>query len=189
MKEDLRIKYIYDKYYNKAYLFVLSYINDKDVADGIISESIIKLLQKIKQDENADYNIKSFLFSILKNMSLDYLRHLKVQQKALDKLLSIQEKELELRIASLENAVYHGLLVNEIQNIVNATLLKMKSRTQEVFKLSRFERLINKEIAAKLFITEKGVEYHISIALRMLKYDLKDYIYLLLVLPYNYFFN
>ncbi|WP_236264258.1 RNA polymerase sigma-70 factor [Dysgonomonas sp. Marseille-P4677] len=190
MKEDLKIKEIYDKYYNKAYSFVRSYVYDKDAVEDIVSEAIIKLWQELKHKNDIEHNITPFLFSILKNMSLDYLRHLVVKQKVLDKLNTINQRELELRIMSLEDSSYDEILVREIQDIVDATILKMKDRTQEIFRLSRFELLTNKEIAKKLGITEKGVEYHISIALKMLRESLKDYINLIAIFPflYNYYF-
>ncbi|MBP8893433.1 MAG: hypothetical protein KBH09_13860, partial [Saprospiraceae bacterium] len=55
-----------------------------------------------------------------------------------------------------------------------------------VFELSRFECLTNKEIAKKLNITTKGVEYHITKVLKMMRLELSDY--LLLTLTLFYFF-
>ena len=176
----VNFKEIYDKYYNSAYLFVRSYVYnyDKDVADDIVAEALIKLWSELKSKEDQTHNVKAFLFSILKNKSLDFLRHQAVRQSAMDNISSVQQRDLELRIMSLEGSEYNEILVREIQEIVNSTLLKMKDNTREVFKLSRFEYLTNKEIAEKLNMTEKGVEYHMSIALKMLRANLKDYLYL-----------
>lgn len=177
MKKNLNIKDIYDRYYKNSYLFVRSYVYDEEVANDIVSESLIKLWYELKEKDGQEHNIKAFLFSILKNMSLDYLRHQAVKQQALNKLSSIQQREVEIRISSLEESEYNEILIREIQDIVNETMSKMKDKTREVFKLSRFEYLTNKEIAAKLDITEKGVEYHMNIALKMLRTDLKDYMH------------
>lgn len=49
--------------------------------------------------------------------------------------------------------------------------------------MSRFENKMNKEIAENLGITVKGVEYHISRALKEFRISLKDY------LPLFYFFS
>ena len=46
--------------------------------------------------------------------------------------------------------------------------------------MSRFQDKSNKNIAEELNISVKGVEYHISKALRSLKISLKDYLPLLL---------
>ena len=42
--------------------------------------------------------------------------------------------------------------------------------------MSRIESMSHKEIAAKLDITTKGVEFHISKALKELRISLKDYL-------------
>ncbi|UZJ64936.1 LuxR C-terminal-related transcriptional regulator [Sphingobacterium sp. KU25419] len=42
--------------------------------------------------------------------------------------------------------------------------------------MSRDQGLTNKEIATKLYISERAVEYHISKALKTLKTELTDYI-------------
>ena len=58
----------------------------------------------------------------------------------------------------------------------------MPERCQEVFKLSRYEYMKNKEIAEKLNISIKMVEKHISKALTILRRDLSGYIATLVIL-------
>jgi RNA polymerase sigma factor (sigma-70 family) len=45
-------------------------------------------------------------------------------------------------------------------------------RCREVFQLSRYDQLSNKEIAVKLGVSEKTVENQMTIALKKLKKDL-----------------
>jgi len=45
--------------------------------------------------------------------------------------------------------------------------------------MSRYENKSVKEIADSLDITVKGVDYHISKALKALRVNLKDYLYIL----------
>lgn len=160
-------------------MFVCSYIYDRDVAEDIVSESLIKLWTELRKKDVCTYNIKSFLFTILRNASLDYLRHQTMRYRVEKDITSIHERNLEIRLMSLQNSVYDEVLIKEIQEIVDKTISTMKPRTQEIFKLSRFDLLTNKEIAAQLDITEKGVEYHMSIALKKMKISLKDYTYLI----------
>ena len=70
----------------------------------------------------------------------------------------------------------------EVNQIIQATLRTLPEQTRRVFKMSRFENKMNKEIAENLGITVKGVEYHISRALKEFRISLKDY------LPLFYFF-
>ena len=55
---------LYTKYYRKAFLFTKSYVHDEAVAEDIVSESFIKLWEKLKQEE-IDYS-DYLLLSILK---------------------------------------------------------------------------------------------------------------------------
>jgi RNA polymerase sigma-70 factor (ECF subfamily) len=54
----------------------------------------------------------------------------------------------------------------------------LPEQCRETFKLSRFEGLKNQEIADKLNISVRTVETQIYRALKILKENLKDYIYL-----------
>lgn len=179
------IKEIYVEYYDRAFLFVRSYVYEKEAVEDIVSESLIKLWMELKNSERETHNLKAFLFSILRSKSLDYLRHQAMKNKVLNRISSIDQGELDLRIASLLESEYNDILVQEIQSIVQASLSEMNSKTREVYELSRFEYLTNKEIAEKLNISIKGVEYHMNIALRLLRENLKDYMHHIF---YLYFF-
>ena len=71
----------------------------------------------------------------------------------------------------------------DIHEIIDDTLKHLGERTETIFRLSRFEGLTNREIAAELGISEKTVEYHMSKALKELRVSLEDY------LPMLLFFN
>ena len=63
---------LYKEYYRKAYLYAKSYVGDTFVAEDIASEAMITVWKKMKTSEKKE--LISFLFVILKNKSLDYLR-------------------------------------------------------------------------------------------------------------------
>jgi len=51
----------------------------------------------------------------------------------------------------------------------------MPIKTREVFELSRHQFISGKDIARQMGISLKGVEYHITKALKVLTVNLKDY--------------
>ena len=66
--------------------------------------------------------------------------------------------------------------MKELTHAINVSLTKLSPRTREMFILSRFSGLKNKEIADQLGLTTKGIEHHIGNALKQLRNDLsKDY--------------
>lgn len=65
---------------------------------------------------------------------------------------------------------------HEIQTIIHNTLQSLPEQTRRIFEMSRFENKTVKEIAEETNITAKGVEYHITKALKVLRINLKDYL-------------
>lgn len=171
---------IYNIYYKKAYLFVRSYVHDDTTAEDIVTEGMITLWMQLKNQELD--NIQSFLFTILRNKALDLLRRQLTQQKLHKKIADTHQRDLEIRISSLQSSEYNTMLLNEMQDIISKTIQKMKPKTRQVFILSRYELLTNRDIAKKLQITTKGVEYHMSTALSMLRTSLKEYLSIIFVL-------
>ena len=64
---------------------------------------------------------------------------------------------------------------------VNRTLDTLPLQTRNVFRMSRYENKSIKEIADTLNISVKGVDYHIGKALKALRVNLKDYLYLFFI--------
>lgn len=63
---------LYKEYYRKAYLYAKSYVGDTFASEDIASEAMITVWEKMRASEKNE--LVSFLFVVLKNKSLDYLR-------------------------------------------------------------------------------------------------------------------
>lgn len=171
---------IYTSYYKKSFFFAKSYVHDDLAAEDIASESLIKLWEKLKT-EKIDY-IEPLLLTILKNKALDYLKHEEVKRTAFESMVDWHQQELSIRISTLESCDPNEIFSDEAESIIRETLKLLPEQTRRIFLLSRFENKSNKEIAEQMGISIKGVEYHISKALKALRITLKDY------LPLFYFF-
>ena len=171
---------IYTSYYKKSFFFAKSYVHDDLAAEDIASDSLIKLWEKLKT-EKIDY-IEPLLLTILKNKALDYLKHEEVKRTAFESMADWQQQELSIRISTLESCDPNEIFSDEVESIIRETLKSLSDQTRQAFLLSRFENKSNKEIAEQMGISVKGVEYHISKALKALRITLKDY------LPLFYFF-
>lgn len=171
---------IYTSYYKKSFFFAKSYVHDDLAAEDIASDSLIKLWEKLKT-EKIDY-IEPLLLTILKNKALDYLKHEEVKRTAFESMVDWHQQELSIRISTLESCDPNEIFSDEVESIIRETLKLLPEQTRRIFLLSRFENKSNKEIAEQMGISIKGVEYHISKALKALRITLKDY------LPLFYFF-
>lgn len=90
----------------------------------------------------------------------------------------MRQKELALRISTLEACDPDKLFCDEIQALVQEAISELPPTSREVFILSRMKNLPNKEIALRLDISVKTVEFHITRSLKQLRVQLKDYQFL-----------
>ena len=115
------------------------------------------------------FSIRSYLFVSVKNKCLDLLRK--------------KTKNLKIQEITNEHDTYDEsfdtYVLSELEALFNKSLEKLPERCREVFELSRFHGLKNREIAAKLDLSEKTVENQVTKALHILKEELKDYLPLL----------
>ncbi|MDR0429758.1 MAG: RNA polymerase sigma-70 factor [Tannerellaceae bacterium] len=165
---------LYTQHYKSSFLFVKSYVRDDMASEDIVSESLINLWQTIKR-ENVEHP-HGLLLKILKNNALNYLKHQDVKQTAMDSISSKMRRDLDYRITTLEACDPEEIFSAEINEIVEKTLASLPEQTRRVFEMSRYEHLSVKEIACKLSMNPKSVEYHITKSLKVLRIALKEYL-------------
>jgi RNA polymerase sigma-70 factor, ECF subfamily len=165
---------IYSAFYRKSYLYVKSYVHDDMAAEDIVSDALIKLWERMNREVVEP--VRPFLFSILKNSMLDYLKHQSVKRDVHGTIEKALTRELEIRKTSLKSSDPNEIFSKEIMQIIQTTLQSLPEKTREIFLLSRFENKSHKEIAELFDISQKGVEYHISQSIRELRLALSDYL-------------
>jgi RNA polymerase sigma-70 factor (ECF subfamily) len=85
-------------------------------------------------------------------------------------------RELNTRISTLEACDPEKIYSQEVMEILETTLKSLPKKSREIFKMSRYRNMSRSEIAMKLNMTTKGVEYHLSKVLKALRVSLKDYL-------------
>ncbi|WP_106829965.1 RNA polymerase sigma-70 factor [Parabacteroides pacaensis] len=164
---------LYLQSYKKAFIFTKSFVHDECVAEDIVSDSLIKIWENVKM-KRVEYS-DALLLTVLKNKSLDYLKHEAIKNDVIHSLADISQRELELRISTLQACDPQEIFSEEVKQIVTSTLAALPEQTRRIFVMSRFQNKSNKEIADQLGVSVKSVEYHITKALKPLRENLKDY--------------
>lgn len=77
------------------------------------------------------------------------------------------------------------LAATDLAAALRTSLIRLPAHTREVFQLSRVEHQTVPQIAGRLKLSTKAVEYHITRALKLLRVSLKDFLLVLIILLGN----
>lgn len=159
--------------------FAHSYTRDRAAAEDILMESMVSLWENRDKWEK-DSNLHGLLLTIVKNKALNYLEHEQVRLRAEEAINAHKQRELDLRISTLEACEPDTIFDTEIQRIVYKALGQLPEQSRHIFILSRYHNTPNRKIAEQLGISIKSVEFHITKTLKLLRVELKDYLVSLL---------
>ncbi len=171
---------LFFNYHGRLVLFANKFIGDMQVSRDLVQDAFFILWEKADQLE-IKQSPKAYLYQAVKNSCLNYNRHLSIKQYAESKILQ-NISELEKQVYQNSDSPYFSLLEMELEDKIAEVIESLPDKCREVFKMSRFEYLKNREIADKLGVSAKTVEKHISKALVILRRDLADYMGILLAM-------
>ncbi|MCF0041343.1 RNA polymerase sigma-70 factor [Dyadobacter fanqingshengii] len=154
---------LYREYWQRLYDFALCKTHDKDVAEEIVQDLFVNIWEKRK--ELHVFNVQSYLFVSVRNKVINYYK---------------QKVFADLDTANDTVAPDYPLFLEELEAALQGAMGQLPQKTHDIFLLNRFEGKSAREIAAKLHIPERTVEYHITQALRQLKVLLRNSTTLLL---------
>jgi RNA polymerase sigma-70 factor (family 1) len=160
------LRQLYDKYAPSVYRFAFSILRNSHDSEEITQMVFIKIWD-IRNTLRDDTNLTSFLLTITKNSSYNFLKHKYKEKLMFEKLeLSLKDKTPEL--------IDHSLIEKDLNDILSRLIEQLPPRRREVFVLSRFSGLSYKEIAAKLEISENTVDTQMRKALQFIKENLTN---------------
>ncbi|MDR2969569.1 MAG: RNA polymerase sigma-70 factor [Tannerellaceae bacterium] len=162
-------------YQGRFIRFANTYIRDEAVANDFVIEAFMKYWEK-RHTLRVDSDIPSYILTIIKHKCLNYLEHIEIRQDIAERMRKHAHWEMQTRITSLRACEPEELFAGEVQAIVDRTLAALPKQTQQIFFMSRYENKPHKEIAFHFNISSKGVEFHVSKALKALRKNLKDYL-------------
>lgn len=166
---------IYIVYFPKMVRFAQEYVISVEEAKNIVQDMFLYLWER-RDTLEAISNLNAFLFTLIKNKCIDYYRHFNRFDSKKESLDKLQERELHLKMAALQQFDVNMFTLHDIEELLDQAIKKLPAKCQQVFVLSRMEGLKYEEIAQQLDISVNTVRNHISTALRKLKEELKDYL-------------
>lgn len=170
-------KEIFSNYYQPLCHLSSYYLQNKDEAEGVVQEAFIKLWE-VRHELTPDSNLKNFLFTLVKNNCLNILKRQQILLKHHDK---IRKTEIRYQLESLNRITDDYLEFKEVKEKIDVAVKKLPEHCREVFEMSRYTEMKNREIAKKLGISQKAVEARMTKALKILRNELKDYLPLIMI--------
>jgi RNA polymerase sigma-70 factor (family 1) len=168
---------LYNALWSRLYSTTYNYVRDTVNAQEIVQEVFIKLW--LKRDDLKDVkDIHAFATRAVQFRIYDFFDKQKVEIKYARHMLNHSEDRI--------NNTHHLAEYNEALEVIEKEIKELPGTTQSVFRLSRFEQLSNEEIASKLRISIKTVEYHITQSLKHLKVRLRNLLFLTIILQTPY---
>lgn len=161
------IEQLYERYWKSLYLSAFSIIKDAAQSEDIVQDILLQLW--LKKDTTEVSSLKAYLFTAVRYRVLSYIRSAGYRK------VFISDDELE-RLAGKEE-MKDSLNENDINDLLEIGISELPERCREIFILSRKQYLSNKEIAAQMGISVKTVENQMTIALRLLRRNLGEFLF------------
>lgn len=165
---------VFKFWYEPMVNFANEYIADTESAKNIVQNIFMRLWEKHALVD-PDSNLKSYIYMSTRNACLSHLRHLRVETTFFEKVKKNSE-DLQLNYEALYELDIEKIDFSDLEKLIQDTIDALPERCREVFLMSRYDELKNKEIAEKLDITVKAVEANITRALTKLRENTREYL-------------
>lgn len=157
---------IFERYWKTLFLTAVKKIRSEEIAEELVQDILVSLWQK-RLERQID-NLSAYLHTAVKYAVINFIKASLVRDQHSQSLRQVVP-------SSISDSEYN-LLLHELNLAITHALAQLPEKTQQIFRLSRFEHRSVKEIAATMELSEKSVEYHITQSLKMMRLHLKDYI-------------
>lgn len=151
---------LYRRHWEFLYLSAFRVLKDRETCMDVLQEVFIWLWEH--REDCRIVRVRPYLHAAVKYKITNYIH--KMRPAAFSEISELQQNL----------AVDHSdIEFQELKQVIDRFAGELPGRCREIFHLSRYQYLSNREIAAKLGISEKTVENQITIALRRLRTTLK----------------
>ena len=164
---------LFIRYYPVLCAYSRQFMNDEDGRD--IVQNLMVWLWENREMLVIESNLRSYLFSSVRNSCLTELHKKEIRQKAHD---HISQKLQHL----FEDPDFY--VVNELAEKIEEAVAALPEIYRVAFVKNRFEQKTYNKIAQELGVSAKTVDYRISQALKQMRVALKDYLPILGLLLY-----
>ena len=160
--ETRSFRHLYDYFHRDLFRFAQHIVKSEQLAEDIVHDVFVRVWEnRLKLDNSL--SIKSFLFTICRNLSLNVLEKAATEARIHDEILRYFS-ELPVEVP----------LTDDYEKIAQEALTQLPPQRRQVFELAKIEGLSYQQIAQKLNISPGTVSDHIVKANRFLREYVKN---------------
>lgn len=159
-------KLFYD-YYTNLCRFSFTFVKDYFVAEEIVQDLYMYLWEQ-KDVLHITTSLRAFLYTSVKNRSLNYIRNEKTRVLHEDEFAREQQLKVSQMLDFCEQ--------EELSHIIDQAIAELPEQCRLIFEMSRKQQLTYNEIAAQLNLSPKTIESQMGLALKKLRKRLAPYL-------------
>lgn len=174
-ESDIHVNFeqIYLHYYTKMKRFAQEYVLSEADAENILQDVFTDFWEK-REMMQTHINVVAFLFTAIRNRSIDYLRRKMKEQEILAHLQEEHLLTMKINMESLIALDEHFFYREDIEKIIRKAIDALPEKCRRIFIMNKIEGKKQKDIATALNISVNTVETQMGIAYKKLKEELKD---------------
>ena len=160
---------LYETYHASLFRFAETYLCCPGLSEDIVQEVFLKLWEEPKVQINQ--SLKAYLFFMVRNRCIDYLRSIQIEDK----------KKLKLKEALIVADAVELNLDDQVSKEIRSAIEELPAQCKSVYKMSVLYGLKHAEIAEELDISVDSVKVQMFRARKTLRNKLSHLRELLLL--------
>jgi len=157
---------LFERYRSRLYRFALRFCKSPSVAEEITHDVFLKIWQQSGSLGQVQH-FSTYLFTLTKNKSLDYLRTVAREEKLIEGLIQTMKQG--------HNDLQEILEANESSRLIQEAVEQLSPQKKLIFTLSRDGGLNHEQIAEQLQLSKSTVNNHLVASLKQIKQYLRQH--------------
>lgn len=143
------LELIFNEYYDRLVYFSFKIVNDKQDAEDAVQEAFVKYWNNKERISGEQSMIKSYLYTTVRNISLNIVRHRRVVKDFEQRPFSLAEKEED---------VINKIIQTEVLTKICAVMASMPDGCRKISWMGYIDGMKNREIAEELGVSMNTVK-------------------------------
>lgn len=157
---------IFTRYYSTLCAYTRLFVRGGETGENIVQDLMLWIWEN-RQTLHVTDSLSKYLFCAVRNRCLNHINHEMIERRVLTDIHDRMHEEFESP---------DFYVVEELQQRIRASVEELPRTYREAFEMNRFQRKTYEEIAARLGVSVKTIDYRIQQSLKILRVKLKDYL-------------